>query len=166
MSQKCHFFLAKQRRKSKPRKKELKQVEDLNDCDDVWNETIDDEKEDNERNDPTYAANQKDLEKNLTQGSGKRLRKRMKKEDESTNAGNAAADEQEVKDNDPETEKLEEKPPAECQEQWETIAGLWVTAYRVKERTNREKMKQTKICEFYFWIKIFSMDCLQEVIFK
>ena len=117
-------------------------MEELNDCDDVRNETIDDEREDNERNDPTYPSNQKELGKNQTQGSGKRLRKRMKKEDERVNAGNAD-DEQDVKNNDPETEKLEEKPPTECQEQWDAIAGLLVkvTTCRVKERTNREQMK-------------------------
>ena len=120
---KVFFSLAKQRRKSRPRKK-VEQVEDFNDCDDVWNETVDDEREDNERNDPTYSTNQKDVEKNLTQRSDKRLRKRMKKEDEKINVDNADVDRQEVKGKGPEVEKLEEEPQTGCQEQWEAIAGL------------------------------------------
>ena len=132
MSEKFFFFLAKQRRKSRPRKK-VEQVEDFNDCDDVWNETIDDEREDNERNDPTYATNQKDLEKNLTQRSDKRLRKRMKKEDEKINVDNAVIDGQEVKDNGPEIEKLEEGPQTGCQEHWEAIAGLLGNYMQVSE---------------------------------
>ena len=125
-----HSPIAKRRRKSKPRKKEVTPVEeDIGDVDDdLWNKTIDDETIDNEKDDPTYATNKKELEEGTSHGTSKRLRRRMKRENGDTQYTDGRLTDEERKVDDiiddvTITKNSDEKPEADSEEQWEAIAG-------------------------------------------
>ena len=124
-----HSPSAKRRRKSKPRKKEVQPVEDIGDVDDdLWNKTIDDETIDNEKDDPTYATNEKELEEGTSHGTSKRLRRRMKRENGDTQYIDGRLTDEERKVDDiiddlTVTKNSDEKREADGEEQWEAIAG-------------------------------------------